>query len=513
MPALSLTTRWSLYIGLNVAFSLVVLAGAALNGGSLDAYPYVVVLFAICASPILSVERFNGPFTMLAVAMAVYFVEFGALDAVQMIQPPPKGPEPADALGRTEFVLWIGAVVQILGFQAAVRLSEARDATVRYKDWSPGLLVPLGLVLWAGALAASLYHGLVVQVENTSVSVQEGLAKLGIWRATGLIAIENYAGPLGIMILAYWWAVWGKRSGGLLILLLSGVQFAVGWVVDTKEIAISAPVVALLTRFIVVGRLPMRWLVGAFLAIALVFPILTAKRVVTTEEMHLNRIEALPRTFEILTRTLQERDALRQGKYEQRTETFLERQSVKANVHLIVEGMESGHGYKMGATFEPLLYAFFPRVLWSDKPGGSSAQLLNREFHISADPDTFISPSHLGEWYWNFGLGGVVVGMALAGGLIGFVSARFDPSRQTSVTRVLVIIVTLYLLVARSEGQVEVQYVLWARSMALIGLLHLFFAHRPLPPPTSDGIREGAASLATPQALARTPTRFPNLLN
>jgi hypothetical protein len=47
---------------------------------------------------------------------------------------------------------------------------------------------------------------------------------------------------------------------------------------------------------------------------------------------------------------------------------------------------------------------------------------------------------------------------------------------QPSVTRVLVIIVTLYLLVVRSEGQVEIQYTVWARSMLLIGLLHLILA-------------------------------------
>ena len=66
--------------------------------------------------------------------------------------------------------------------------------------------------------------------------------------------------------------------------------------------------------------------------------------------------------------------------------------------------------------------------------------------------------------------------MALGGALLGYIAVRFDPSSGTSVTRVLVIIVTFYLLVARSEGQIEIQYTLWARSMLLIWLLHLVFA-------------------------------------
>jgi hypothetical protein len=311
------------------------------------------------------------------------------------------------------------------------------------------------------------------------------------------------------MIIAYWWAVWGKRAGTPLILALVFAQFIVGWMVDTKEVAISAPVVALLTRFIVLGKIPMRWLVGAMVTIALVFPILSAKRVVMTEELQLTRAQALPRTLEILMRTLEEGDAIRIGKYEQSSETFLQRESVKGNVQLIVKGTAMGHPYKLGSTFEPLLYVFLPRVLWSDKPGGNSAQTLNREFHISADPDTFISPSHLGEWYWNFGLAGVIAGMALSGALLGYISVRFDPATRTSITRVLVIIVTLYLLVARSEGQVEIQYALWARSMALIGLLHLIFA-RDCPPRVDGVVSTSANSSATHDEIELI--RFPNLM-
>jgi hypothetical protein len=152
---------------------------------------------------------------------------------------------------------------------------------------------------------------------------------------------------------------------------------------------------------------------------------------------------------------------------------------------------------------------FLPRVIWSDKPSLNSANMLNREFHISADPDTFISPSHLGEWYWNFGIFGVILGMALSGALMGYISVRFDPSSRMSITRVLVIIVTLYLLVARSEGQVEIQYVLWARSMLLIGVLHLILARN------AGQTVDDTATLRTDSEENRDSVklaRFPNLM-
>jgi hypothetical protein len=99
--------------------------------------------------------------------------------------------------------------------------------------------------------------------------------------------------------------------------------------------------------------------------------------------------------------------------------------------------------------------------------------------------------------------------MLFAGALLGYIGVRFDPSGGTSVTRVLVIMVTLYLLVARSEGQIEIQYVLWARSMLLIGLLHLLLAQRSAP---GVDARMAASALSRPMAPEVAGGRFPNLL-
>ncbi len=59
--------------------------------------------------------------------------------------------------------------------------------------------------------------------------------------------IQNYAGPLGIVILAYWWSRWAPRGGSALMIIIICVQFAVGWVIDQKGVALNAPLVILLT--------------------------------------------------------------------------------------------------------------------------------------------------------------------------------------------------------------------------------------------------------------------------
>jgi hypothetical protein len=365
------------------------------------------------------------------------------------------------------------------------------------------------LMLWAVGCAAGLYQSLVVQLDNSNAAMVAGFAKLGVWGTSGLLLVGNYAGPLGIIILAYWWAVSNRRSGNLLMLAIIATQFCIGWVVDTKEVALSAPVVILLTRFVVLGKIPMRWLLYSVIGIAMVFPVLTAKRIIMTEGLHLTRAQALPRTLEILSRALLERDVVQKGKYAQKSQTALERATDKAAVEMFVEHVGKDQPYKMGATLMPLLYVFVPRIIWSDKPGENSSQTFNRDFHLSEDPDTHISPTHIGEWYWNFGFLGMVAGMLFGGLLLGFVCARFDPSTGTSMTRTLVVIVTLYQMVGGSGGQIELTYVVWLRVMVLIGLLHLILA--------TSSKRPSGAEAAKTNRLGMEPIipgvlRFPNLM-
>jgi hypothetical protein len=501
---------WLVYGALNLAVLVAIIAGASVGGGSLAELPYVMLMFAICASPLLFIARFNDAFALLGVVMAVNFISFALGDAVAMLSPP-KVVRSGDSLMEAgEVVLVAGMLMQLLGGHAGIRLRLALGRSGNPKDWPRSLLIPLGLMLWTGSCAATLYHSLVVQPENTGQAVLSGFAKLGVWKTSVLILFENYAGPLGLVVLSYWWSKWGKRGGNALMLAIIFAQFAVGWVVDTKETAVNAPVVMLLTRFVVTGRVPVRWLICSFLGIMLVFPVLTAKRVIMTEGLGLSRVEALAHMGELIERAIEERDLVRtSNKYDQKAGTFLGRLTDKSAVETFVDHIGKDKPYKLGSTLQPMLYVFIPRIIWSNKPGENAALLFNREFNISADRDTYISPTHIGELYWNFGFIGVAVGMALIGLLLGYVFARFDPSRRTSITGVLVLIVTLYELAVRRGGQIEAEYVVWLRTMALLGLLHLAFA------------RAAASSAAPADASTVLPladggmghsVRFPNLL-
>jgi hypothetical protein len=471
------TSGWLVYAGLNLLLWMVLIFGAIAGGGGFTHLPYVVLMFALCASPIPFVRRLNDPFAMLTVMCGVYFLSFGLADAVAMLSPAPREPPGTGLFTAGEAMLLIGTLVQIAGFHAGVRLFGGDRAAGAARDWPRSMLLPIGLVIWIVGCAGNLYMSLVVQPVNSAAAVTAGFSQLGVWNTTGLIFISNYAGPLGIVILAYWWSRWAPRGGSALMIFIICMQLVVGFVVDQKEAALNGPLVILLTRFVTTGRVPMRWLVCAAAGMALIFPVLTAKRIIMTEGLNLNRAQALSRTGEILWRAIAERDVAQKGrKYEQKAQTFLQRATDKGAVEVFAAHIGVDHDYRMGSTLEPLLYVFIPRLVWSDKPGDSSAQLFNREFHMSEDRDTYISPTHIGELYWNFGMVGVITGMTLIGLLLGWVCGRFDQSRQASITGVLVLIVTLYELVVRRGGQIEVEYAVWIRTLALIWLLHLLLA-------------------------------------
>ncbi len=134
---------------------------------------------------------------------------------------------------------------------------------------------------------------------------------------------------------------------------------------------------------------------------------------------------------------------------------------------------------------------------------------MNKEFHVTDYADTYISPSHLGEFYWNFGWPGGVIGMTVVGLLLGYIGGRFDLTESVTLTRVLVVAITMKMLVLGAEGAIAPQYATWCRSMLAIGILHLLMARRQVLP------AHERANILTPLPVgSENPIQplFPNLM-
>jgi len=71
---------------------------------------------------------------------------------------------------------------------------------------------------------------------------------------------------------------------------------------------------------------------------------------------------------------------------------------------------------------QDLKYAFIPRIVWRDKPIVSRGTWFTTYLGMAPRPEeatTSTGMTAYGEWYWNFGILGVIGGMFLTGVLEG----------------------------------------------------------------------------------------------
>ena len=101
--------------------------------------------------------------------------------------------------------------------------------------------------------------------------------------------------------------------------------------------------------------------------------------------------------------------------------------------------------------------------------------------------------------------------MSLVGALLGIIAARCDLTRSITLTRVLVLILTIKLLILGFESVINVQYTMWLRTMLAVGFLHLVFARRLSAPGANNAVAVVPDGPGVPAAPATGP-RYPNLL-
>jgi hypothetical protein len=286
--------------------------------------------------------------------------------------------------------------------------------------------------------------------------------------------------PLGIMILAYAYSAYRRRFLLVMILTVTFIQVVLGFVADYKSEAMLVGILVIIAKIYVDGKLPKAWLVCAGLFISLAFPVFQAQRLEIRGEQGRSAADTLSNIVETLQKSIDAQAKIQSGfgGAEYRVQAFWERSSLKSSVEMIVQKVGKEVPYQNGATLTPILTAFVPRILWSEKESLAVGQVFNKAFHVSENEDVYISPSHVGEIYWNFGWAGSLLIMPAIGLLLGYIGSRCIAHPAPSLTRMMIMFVTIFAFAVRAEGSIATEYVVWLRSLAVIGLLHLAFARR-----------------------------------
>lgn len=469
------STRVAVYLIANALLITLMAVGAALHGG--DHFVYLVLLFALCSVPILFLDHMNGRYVLMAAFTAVYFLLFGMLEVVQIVM---GNGGTATASGGAPF-LSIAEVAVLLGLACylagyLLTASAPTPATQQVTDWSQSAVLIAGLSMWIVGAAAIVDYQVFLAPEKTAESYAHAMAALGPMRLFFMMLAQMLA-PLGMLILAYGYARYRTLLWLLVIVGMLAGQFAVAFLTAIRGQALTPLAIIVVALTLTRNRIPRTWLAVSILSAGVFMTILTVSRTVTAEG-GLTRKAVAENLSRIIDRVVAFQEKAEQsGGHEQTQQSLLQRAFIKDSVELAIQHTGVDVPFENGRTLEAIPFAFIPRVIYPTKKDVAVGLVFNHEF-VHGDYDTNISPSHLGELYWNFGWPGVIFGMGGIGLLMGFVGRKCDLSSHVSITRLLILLATVQYLCQGFEGGVSISYVQWLRSLGVIALLHLMLSRR-----------------------------------
>ena len=466
------------YVAVNLVFTVFASVFGLMAGTGEPRTAYVCLLLALCTLPLLWLRELNGRYTLLCVFLAVYFVFYGAADTVALLGGSHYGAS-RGFMSAAEWAVLLGAALVVLGYQLSIALATRRVAPAVARDWPMPFIVAIGITFWSLGTLSDWYWQ--IHYSNTpTLDRNDGSMLLAL-------VVARMLQPLGTIMVGY--ALVRTRSRPLIVLaiVIVALQAVVGFIGNAKEIAMRAIIIFGVAAFLVRGTLPKSWALAAIAFAVFAFPIFQAYRAEVIGLRGISRSDAASDIVRSFKQALSVRDKVeKQINENYKVPSFLERSALKPTMEMLIDKTGRTAEFQDGYTLSLYFTGFVPRFIWPDKPDSSVGKLVNREFQVSEDPDTYISATHLGELYWNYGWPGIVVGMFVFGTLLGFINVRCDLSERVSLTRLLILVMTIYTTIVRFEGSIALEYIVFTRSLVMIWILHLVFA-RPSPRPVIEG--------------------------
>lgn len=474
-----------------IAFVTLVIVGTVLGSSPNPRAPFLILLTALCFIPFAVARPLIGKYTLLCVYMAIFFLFYGAADFVELFVPLQLS-RSSGFLSFAERVVLVGAACLVCGYVFASRSKGPSNTPRVRRDWPEAWVRLIGVAFVAVGLAATWVWQADARFSSIDSPDANTLATLGL-------LVSTYVHPLGIALLCYSFVLRGRRSDKILMIALLMVEMFFGILGGSKETAIRTILVLLMIKLLLDRNIPKKWMLLGIASIVVVFPLIQTYR--DTLSFHgTTSIQGSQGVSKALGTAIESWKGSGQAMSDQGYDflSVLRRATLKPTMELIVDNVGASVPYQNGYTLALTFYGMVPRAVWPTKPDTSTGRLFNRQFRVSEDPDTYISSTHLGELYWNFGWSGVICGMLLIGMLLGFMNRMLSRQEEPSVTKLLLYVATVYCLCLRIEGGLAVWYVQWLRMLLVIGVLQVLVA-RPV--------------FSKQTAKARANPRFANILD
>lgn len=460
----------SLFALFNVAIVLMLGIGLVSNDETLPGPACFVLLLAfVCSSPLLLARSFKGRFALGIVFLMTYFFIFALQDLHGVLIGVPVALASRGRLFTAgELVILISAVAFLLGYLCSLGLFSAARIGVCRREWSTPAIRSLGIAFWLIGFT-SVYF---VQTDFKLIITHPILNQF-----SGLISLLRLLNPIGALMIAYLHITKRQRFALPLFLFFCLMDFFLGFYGDTKEQAFRDPILYLFARYLLGGRIPLGMATLVLVMTPLPFSFFAEFR----DALHTERLSRWNATAEVAGSMLLSLGSFTEfeKRYAGGLQYLAERTSLKPSVEVILSKTGVAVPFQNGKTIEVIAYALIPRNFLPDKPDSTVGRIFNRAFHLSADPDTYISPSQNGELYWNYGWPGVLFGMLLIGALVGFTNCQVNLERFTTLPRLLILLMSVYLVCLHFEDGIAVTYTYWLRIVLLLLLVDLMVPKVP----------------------------------
>jgi hypothetical protein len=253
---------------------------------------------------------------------------------------------------------------------------------------------------------------------TVGLSVQR-LQDIGMMNDQGISASISFLQQFAHMFFFGWFLVWymtlSKRlprtvAVPLLLTLTAMLAVILYQTFGGKALALTLLGMPALAYYEVKRKLPLKAMFGVVLIfVFVIFPVYNTFR----------RIDRNLGTSRRVDRTLELASSWNSDKYmDASVFALLKRLTVVVSVAAILSdtGRWVDYGYGKSLILTPITI-LIPRFLWPEKPNIGTGQEFAETFRLKGamDRETYIAISMVGDFYWNFALPGVIVGMWLLG--------------------------------------------------------------------------------------------------
>jgi len=467
------------YFTINLVFIVIVfmLSLAGQDEGHNPAL-YLVLLMALLSSPLLFVQSLTGPYLVLVISTPFFFTMFGLGDLVGYVSDTASLYVTGShtLISKGELGVLAGILSLFIGYTAAVGTLRRKSARWLVAEWPAKKTFLVGLAFFTAGMIATF----IFQVRWSVSQVDSTHTESALF--VNSLVLGRMVGELGEILLAYVLVKTRSKAITIFILGLIAFKLPLGIILNSKYIGVSFIVIYVVVAWIFRKRLPWKIMLVGGLAISLMFPLAYTYRAYmgkyyvsvgeTLEDISGNLSKALSEEV-----TEQQERGLMDAALSGLT-SVAERANMKPTVELIMARAGKDIPYKNGYTLTPLLYVLIPRMILPDKPDVPVGQIFNRDFKISLSPDTWISTSFIGEFYWNFSWIGIIAGMLVVGYTYGAVGSITSLETRTNVVRILIILITIATLVFKFQTGIAQQYSIFIRSLFIVVFLHMLLRER-----------------------------------